>query len=267
MGRLVGITLWLLIGLAAAAGIYWGFLNTPESTVPALLLSATLAVATLVLVAISVNGASLAWSSGWSGPVIRRSLFGVPAFVIAAIVAGVIWWATGRAVTWVETYSGQISAWFIARIGWADASPLFKTIAWGGRWLQWVVGPLLGLSLLGSILAGEWASARWRWIGRGFSPFRLTFATVWVAIFVAVPLIYLVPWRPRALPATSVEVVFVVAKLGLVTLLVATGVALLVRESIPSDSQVVLFAIRIRETLFFLRSSFFFLRSSVFVAI
>ena len=236
MGRLFGITLWLLIGLAAAAGIYWGFLNTPESTVPALLLSATLAIATLVLTGISVNAASLAWSHGWSGPVVRRSLWGVPAFLVAAVVAGVIWWVTGRALTWVETYSGQISAWFIARIGWADASPLFNTITWGGRWLQWVVGPLLALSLLGSMLAGEWTSDRWRWIGRGFSPFRLTFATLWVAIFVAVPLIYLVPWRPRALPATSLEVVFVAAKLGVVAFLIAIGVALLVRESVPTHS-------------------------------
>jgi hypothetical protein len=233
MGRLFGITLWLLIGTAAAAGVYWGFLNTPESTVPALLLSAALAVATLVLVGISVNAASLAWSRGWSALVIRRSVFGVPAFLVAAIIAGVIWWVTGRALAWVEAYSGQISAWFIARIGWADASPLFNTITWGGRWLQWVVGPLLALSLLGSMLAGEWRSDHWRWIGRGFSPFRLTFATLWVAIFVAVPLMYVVPLRPRSLPPTMVEVVFVAAKLGLVAILIAIGVALLVRESTP----------------------------------
>jgi hypothetical protein len=235
MARLLGIVLWLLTGLAAASGIYCGFLNTPESTVPALLLSAVLAIATLAMAGISINGASLAWSDGWSGTVIRRALLGVPAFAVAVIIAGAVWWVTGRALSWVDTYSGQISAWFIARIGWSDASLLFKIIAWAGWWLQAVVGPLLALSLLGSMLAGEWASARWRWVGRGFSPFRLIFATTWVAIFVAVPWMYLVPWRPKGLPATSTELMFVAAKLGAVAILIAIGVALLVRESIPPE--------------------------------
>ncbi len=233
MIRLLGITLWLLVGLAVAGGVYWGFLNTPESTVLALLLSAVLAIATLVVVAISVNGASLAWSLGWSGNVIRRSISGIPAFIVAALLAGVVWSLTGRALTWVATYSGQISAWFIAQFGWADASSFFNTITWGGRWLQWVVGPLIALSLLGSMLIGEWTSARWRWLARGFSPFRLTLATVWVAIFVALPWIYVLPWRPRVLPPTFVEIAFVAAKLGLVAILIAIGVALLVRESVP----------------------------------
>jgi hypothetical protein len=232
VARLFSITLWLLLGAAVAGAVYWGFLNTPESTVPALLLSAALAIATLALVAISVNGASLAWSLGWSGSIIRRSISGVPAFIAAALVAGAVWWITGRALAWVATSSGQISAWFIAQFGWADPSSFFNTISWGGRWLQWVVGPLLALSLLGSMLIGEWTSARWRWLARGFSPFRLTLATMWVTIFVAVPWIYLLPWRPRTLPPTTLEVVFVAAKLGVVALLIGIGVALLVRESI-----------------------------------
>ncbi|MGH9387911.1 MAG: hypothetical protein ACRD2N_26940 [Vicinamibacterales bacterium] len=235
MRRLFGITAWLLIGSAAVASIYWGFLNTPESTIPALLLSAVLVLITLVIAGITVNGASLAWSVGWSNAVVRRSISGVPAFVAAALVAGAIWWGTAQALWWVTTYSGQISAWFIARYGWADPSPLFNTITWGGRWLQWVVGPLLALSLLGSLLIGEWSAARWRWLARGLSPFRLTLATLWVAIFVAAPWIYLLPWRPRGVPPTSMEVVFVTAKLGVVALLITIGASLVVRESIDGD--------------------------------
>jgi hypothetical protein len=231
--RLFGIALWLLVGLAVAGGVYWGFLNTPESTVLALLLSAVLAIATLVVVAISVNGASLAWSFGWSGNVIKRSISGVPAFIVAALVGGAIWWATGASLAWVSSYSGQISAWFIARFGWADASSFFNAIAWAGRWLQWVVGPLVALSLLGSMLIGEWSSDRWRWIVRGLSPFRLTLATVWVGLFVAAPWMYLLPWQPGGLPPTFVEMAFVAAKLGVVAVLAATGIALLVRESVP----------------------------------
>ena len=235
--RLFTVASWLLAGLAIAGGIYWGFLNTPESTAMALALSAVLALAALVVAAVSINGASLAWSHGWSGQVFRRALAGVPAFAAAALLAGAIWWVTARGLGWVSTNSGQISAWFIATFGWADPSSFFNTVTWGGRWLQWVVGPLVALSLLGSMLVGEWTGARWQWLGRGFSPFRLTLATLWVALFVVLPWMYVVPWRPSALPATSLELSFVAAKLGIVAISIAIGIALLVRESIapPAD--------------------------------
>ncbi len=38
-------TLWLLLGAALLAGVYWGFLMTPESTVWTLMASALLAIA------------------------------------------------------------------------------------------------------------------------------------------------------------------------------------------------------------------------------
>jgi hypothetical protein len=234
MARLFGVALWLLAGLTAAGGIYWGFLNTPESTAMALSLSALLALAAVVAAAISVNGASLAWSQGWSGDVVRRAIAGVPAFVAAVLLGGVIWWLTARGLAWISTNSGRISAWFIASFGWADPSAFFDSVAWAGRWLQWVVGPLIALSLLGSMLVGEWKADRWRWLGRAVSPFRLTLATLWVALFVALPWMYVVPWRPSGLPATSIEVAFVAAKLAVVAVLMAIGVALVVRESVPA---------------------------------
>lgn len=237
MRRLLAISGWLLTGAALSSGVYWGFLVTPESSVPALIVSAGLSLVTLILIAITINAASLAWSLGWSGVVVRRAIGRIPAFVAGAIVAGAIWWLTGLVTTRVAVHSGEISAWFIARAGWADATPFFKAVTWAGRWLQWVVGPLLGLSLVGSLLIGEWRSARWRWIGRGLSPFRLTLATLWFGAFIFAPWVYLVPWRPRGLPPTSLEVVFVAAKLGVVALLAAVGAALVVRESVPPHSE------------------------------
>ena len=44
MKRLAAVTVWILAGAALTGGVYWAFLNTPESTVGALLLSALLAV-------------------------------------------------------------------------------------------------------------------------------------------------------------------------------------------------------------------------------
>jgi hypothetical protein len=233
VARLVSITSWLLAGAGLSAGAYWGFLMTSESSVPALLLSSALALLTLVLVAITMNGASLAWWRGWSGGVWREAIARIPAFVIALVVAGAIYWIVDRGTTWVSNHSGEISAWFIAQFGWADAAPVFNTVTWGGRWLQWVVAPLAGVSLIGSMLSGERTTARWRWISRALSPIRLVLATAWVAVFIAVPWTYLLPWRPKGLPPTSTEVAFVTTKLGVVALLAAIGVALLIRQGVP----------------------------------
>lgn len=233
MSRLMGVTVWLLIGATLAGGAYWGFLNTPESSVPALLLSAFLALVTLVLVAITVNGASLLWSRGWAAGVVGPAIGKVPAFLVAAIVTGGLYWLVGRGTAWVEQNSGEINAWFIAQFGWADASAVFRTATWGGRWLQWVIAPLLGLSLLGSMVSGEWSSTRGRWLRRSLSPLRIVMATVWVGVFIVLPWIYLVPWRPKGLPPTSTELAFVIAKLGTVAVLAAIGVALVTKAAMP----------------------------------
>jgi len=232
MLRLVSISLWLIAGCGVAGAAYWAFLVTPESSAGALALSAVFAVVTLILLAITVNGASLAWSNGWSATTVGRSASGVPAFLIAALLTFAIWWAVGTTTSWISAHSGEISAWFIARLGWADLTPLFTGVTWGGRWLRWVVGPLLGLSLLGSLLASGWTSGReGLWLARAVSPVRLLLATLWFALLVAVPWTYLAPWRPRNLPATSVELVFIAAKLSVTAILMAIGAALFVRQS------------------------------------
>jgi hypothetical protein len=137
----------------------------------------------------------------------------------------------------VSESSGQISAWFIVRFGWADPSSFFTSMVWSGRWLQYVLGPMLALSLLGSLLAGEWAADRWRWLARACSPFRLTASTVWVAVFIATPWLYIVPWRPRNLPPSTIELGFVVTKLAVVAVLAAVGLALVIRESAPLTTE------------------------------
>ena len=71
--RLVIVTAWILLGAALAGGAYWGFLNTPESTAVALIVSALLVVLTMVLVAITINGAISLWVHGPSAAALRRS--------------------------------------------------------------------------------------------------------------------------------------------------------------------------------------------------
>ncbi len=232
MKRLAAVTVWILAGAALTGGVYWAFLNTPESTVGALLLSALLAVIALVLLAITVNGAVAAWSMGPSRESFKTSITGTPTIVPAVAIVGVVWWLTGRVTTWVTAHSGEINAWFIAQFGWDDISALFTGITWVANWIRWVVGPLLSLSLIASLLVGGWQSAtRLSWIRRALAPTRLGLATVWFALLVAAPWIYLAPWRPRGLPATSIEIVFMVVKLSVTALLMAVGASVFVREA------------------------------------
>lgn len=88
------------------------------------------------------------------------------------------------------------------------------------------------LSLMAAITLAGWPSlARAAWLKHAVSPLRLALATLWFALFVAAPWVYLAPWRPQGLPATSVELMFIIAKLSVTALLMATGVALIIRQA------------------------------------
>ena len=219
MTRLTEVTAWILAWGALTGGAYWAFLNTPESTMWTLLLSAALAIVSLALLAITVNGAIAGWSSGVSRATLRRALARIPAMVPAAVIVVIAWWLVSRVTGWVSAHSGEISAWFIARLGWSDVSRLFTAISWIGWWIRWVAAPMAALTLL----AGA--------IRRSSSPLRLAVATFWFLLLVAAPWAYLAPWRPAALPPTSVEPVFIALKLAATALLMATGLALVTREA------------------------------------
>ena len=234
MRRLAAVTSWVLLGGAGTGGLYWGFLNTPESSLLTLVESAILALLTLAYAAITINGALLAWSSGVSRGLFRQALRGFPAFVAAMGVALAAWWLAGSAAAWVTMNSGPINAWFIASLNWADASPFFTGVTWVTAWVRWVAGPLAALALLASLLGEGWASiARVTWLRAAVSPLRLAIGTLWFGALVAAPWIYLVPWRPRGLPATSMEIAFIGTKLFLCALVMAAGVALMVKTGHP----------------------------------
>jgi len=223
IGRLALSTLWLLLGAAVSGGVYWGFLNTPESSVGTLLLSAALFLITFVLVAITLNGTVLLWTAGWSGDLIRRSIARVPAFVPAAIFVLLVELLTSLFQIWIGVHHGEINAFFIARFGASDISWLFTTLTSLERWLIWVVAPFLALSWL----------AKTRFSAKG-----LLLASVWFGALVVVPWVYLAPWRPRGIPPTSVEMLFITAKLSVTFVLMAIGTSLMIREAVPHGQAV-----------------------------
>jgi hypothetical protein len=156
----------------------------------------------------------------------------IPAIVPAALIVLLLWWITLRGETWVAMRTGQINAWLIARFGWADMSWLFIAIHYAALWIRWVVATMLALSLIaGFVAAGARSVAQLAWVTRAMRPRALLFATLWFGLLIALPWKYLVPWRPAALPATSVELVFIAGKLSLAAILFAMAVALMIKEA------------------------------------
>ena len=230
--RLAAVTLWILAGAALTGGAYWAFLITPESTIGALAASALLITTVAFLAAITLSGAIVGWRHGLSTSHLRPAIAGVPAGIPAALVVFAIWWLVGSTTDLVTIYSGQINAWFIASFGWDDVSWLFTGISWLAGWLKWVVAPMLAVSLMAGILAEGWRTiAGLRWIARAVAPLPLGLATIAFGMLVLAPWVYLTPWRPEGLPATSLELAFIVAKLSVTAVLLATGVALIIRQA------------------------------------
>jgi hypothetical protein len=230
----VRLTAWLLIGATALSGLYWLFLNTPETNALTLSASAGLLLAILILTALVVNAAVL---MGGGAPFLSsliQGLRGTLWFIAVLVPLAAIWWALTAAHTWTTDHSGEINAWFIARFGWANISPLLTTEMWIVRWLSWVVAPLAAVSLLAAVLDQGARGFRDRWLRRAWHWRTLLLATLVFVLLFVLPW-QLTTWRPP-LPATWVEPTVAGIRLFAVMLLWALGAALLVLLSISGRS-------------------------------
>jgi hypothetical protein len=222
--RLALVTGWILAGAAVAGGLYWAFLNTPESTVWSVGLSAALLLLALIVIGVTVNGAILLWIREPSPGALLAAGRSAPTVVPAALVVIATWWLSLHAETWIALRSGAINAWFIARFGWDDVSWLFATVRYLSIWVRWVVAALLAIWLMASLLHGT----KYR-----VSISRVALASLWFVMLIVVPWAYLVPWRPVGLPGSSVEPIFIGVKLLIAAVVIACGAALIVREASP----------------------------------
>lgn len=221
-------TLWILIGSALAAGIYWIFLITPESTVWSVIASGLLAIAALLMAGLTASFTIELLSHGFSMAGVRRALRAIAGAIPAAVILFVLWWLTTGAEAWVGLRSGQINAILIARFGWDDVSWLFTIVHRAAQWVRWVVGALLALSLIAGFAAIGWSAlTQAAWLRRALRPRTLLVATFWFVLLIALPWIYLVPWQPKGIPGSSMEFAFIVAKLSVAAMLFATGAMLL----------------------------------------
>lgn len=226
MARVVGIGLCLGAAAAAAGGLFWVFLNTPESNAWMLAASALLLILVVAVVAAGVNAAVLVAARVSFGEALARSLRGLHWFAIAGLLALAAAWAIGRVSGWFGDTSGEISAWFIATFGWSDVTSLFTAISWAERWLLWVVLPVGVIGVVGGALSRRPGASALEGLARAWHWRSVAMATIIVATFVWLPW-QLTAWRP-ALPDTWVQIAVAAARLGAAALLMILGAALLV---------------------------------------
>jgi hypothetical protein len=230
---LVPIALVLSLGASIAAALYWALLNTPDSNVLMLAASALLSISIVAVAAFTLAGAVAAARDGsWSRSVMRYALSAVPWFLLSLVLIVLIVWLTNRAEGWLESRSGEINAWFIARFGWADVSGLIMVATWALAWLRWVVGPWLGLTLFAAALEHSRHDGLVRaWLRDACDVRPLLLATFWFVVLVALPW-RLAFWRPMGLPPTWIEPAAAGLRLFVMSLLMLTGLALIIRTAV-----------------------------------
>jgi hypothetical protein len=215
----------LAAGLATTGALYWAFLNTPESNALMLVISAALAVATVVSAGVSVNLAVLVADGAPARQALWGAVRGTVWFIAIAAVALLAWRAIRHGDSWVSQHQGEINAWFIAQFGWADIAPLLQAEAWLSWWLRWTVVPLASMSMLSALLTRDrargigWLLRAWRW--RSLLIVTIAFLLLNA---VAPPLI---EWRP-AVPSTWAEPAVAALRLAAVVLILLVGATILI---------------------------------------
>lgn len=212
--RSMAILAWLVAGHAILAGLFWAFLQTPESNAFMLAVSGLL-VTVMVLWASVVTGVGL---MGWphTGPMtgllsrtVRRATWVVPALVV---FAG-LWWASGAMLAWHAAHSGKIDAWFIANAGWVGTAWLHHSVRWILYFVRFAIGVSLALAVFGAGLGAGWAGvASAVWLRRACSWRTLAIVGAALLAIWAGPW-QLAYWRPASLPSTWVQPAFAVTKL------------------------------------------------------
>lgn len=234
---MIPILTLLLAGHAVVAGLYWAFLNVPESNVWMLALSALLVILMAAVSGWTEAAAVLAWTSEEPRRRIARRALGGPAWILASLaVYALFWWITDRAASWHATYKGQIDAVLMARLGVTRTGVLHQAIGWILWAVRWVIGVSLGLGLFasGTMLGVRGLLVR-VWFTRALALRRLLVIGLALGVLVMLPWRWS-GWRPRALPPTWMEPAFVAVKLGVLLLVAHIAWAIILREAARGQS-------------------------------
>lgn len=228
--RALKILALLLVGHAAAAGLFWALINVPESNVAMLLLSVALVVLIVVALSWTETAALMAWTPDVPfGRATRLGLAALPAFLAGLAVFALCWWATARADAWHTAYAGEIDAWWMARTGSASTAWIHSGIAILLSLARYVLGVSLAIAALSAAaLRGARGLRSIAWVRAGVSPRLLGPIGLAMVGLILLPL-KAVAWRPASIPPTAAEAMFVAAKLGLLYVIINAGWALVLR--------------------------------------
>jgi hypothetical protein len=228
--RLIVITAWLAAGHLLVAGLFWGFLQVPESNVAMLALSAC-AVLAMVVVGGYVEGVGVAaWSpgAGWRDAV-RGAALAPMAFAVGLAVFAGIWWMTARAGTAWTAHRGEIDAWLMLHLRWTRTAGLHTMAAWVLGFVRYVVGASLALAPVAAIGRGPRALARvGTWLAAALSPRRLLLLGLLFYGLVWLPW-RAVSWRPARLAPNWQEPAFLAIKLAVLYVVSNVGWAAILK--------------------------------------
>jgi hypothetical protein len=228
---------WTLAGAGLGAGLFWGFLNTPESNALMLGLSLLLALAIAWAVGTTTVVVLEGWAKGWPSAGLRGSVRGLPGFVAAGLVAAGAWWVVGLGQEWLVARSGEISAWFIATFDWSDVRPLLDGLRLAGDWLRTVAVPFAVLTWLARVITTGWRrSIDGALLRHALSPWRLAMVTAVAGLTIWAPLTYGLYWRPlyTTVPPAWVEPTVSLAKFALIAVVAAAGLGVIARLAASS---------------------------------
>ncbi len=233
--RMLGATVWLFVGHAALAGLYWALLNVPESNVLALSLSALL-VLLLVVGACIVDVTGLLWlRPEWRfRAALARSIRVLPVFLLALAMWWAVSWFVGRYEARYLVNKGELDAWLIAHFNITRNAWLQRLMPILFAFVRDVLGVSLAVSLVAAAAVGSFFDIfRFRWLLRALSPVQLVIIAVAVAGLIWLPGqgVY---WRPAWIRSSSMELAFIGVKLTVLGLIAHLGWALILWA--PHDS-------------------------------
>lgn len=207
----------LAAGFAMTLGLFWALLNVPESSVPALALSAGLAVCIAVAAGLTTgSAAALVVGAPWREAA-RRAVRALPGFLAGLVIFAVLWWITGSADHGWREHRGEVDAIVVRHFGTARTSVIHEGVFLTIWLVRWVVGLAVVTGLVAACaIGGTRAAARGLRAAVQIVPLM---ATAIVALVVGKGLWRLVDWRPKAIPPNWLEPVFVAIKLSVLYVL------------------------------------------------
>ena len=222
--RIVAVTGGLLAGHLVLAGIYWAFLQLPESNV-AMLAASALLVVLLFAGMTGIQGQALlqfATDLPWRQRA-SQALKDPRPFMAAVLVWLVVSWLCGWVERRHEAHRGEIDAWLIAHADWTNTSWMHRTFEWILHGVRYVAGTSLAVGVLAAgVLGGLADVARLHWIRRALGVRRLAAVGLVVAALIWLPW-RAMWWRPAFLPPGVIEPIAAALKLAVLAIVIHAG--------------------------------------------